>query len=415
MRLLSKIKILRLAWWCRFDIYIIAFGLLLVWPCTAQAHPSAFGALFAEVAAATTAEPESAPIAEPVPTAPVPAAPVEPAAEPVPTAEAASALTPHFRYVVSFKTILDNLEDSWPYLSTRTIVGSTLTPMVGVQVGRHALLGGAFLNTRYGTSPKIKAEPRLYYQYKDEHFMVAAGLFSRDLMKPSRLFHYTTAYKVFNNTLHGFLGQYTTETGYAEALIDWYLADAAHSRDGFILRVSGCKRFGGWFLDGQFSYHHRADTALFKYFNVFDRLQYDFRLGYDFARLQTVFRSLYLTAGFVGDADQKRLYTGFKLKPGFGFETALNIDWKGLYVRNTFYYGQSQMPFYAEYGSELYSADPFYRSAFYDQLAVGYVYKYKWVSVGAHVLLFFVDAPKVANQQQLTLSFDLDEVVRRKK
>ncbi len=330
-----------------------------------------------------------------------------------PAAEEASKPRPQFRYAVSFRTILDNLEDSWDYMPTRTIVGSTLTPMVGVQYGNHALMGGVFLSTKYGSDKFLdKIDPRIYYQYKDERFMVVAGLFSRDLMKPSRLFHYTTSFKAFNNTLHGFLGQYTTETGYVEALIDWYLADVGRRRDGFVFRISGAKRFGGWFLDGQFSYHHRGDWDLFVDCKVYDRLQYDFRVGYDFAVLQSVFRSLYLTAGFVGDADQKRVGNDYKLKPGYGFEAAFNMNWKGLYLRNTVYYGKPQMPYYTEYGSELYFGDPFYHSSFYDQLAVGYVYKYRWVSVGAHVLLFFTDSPKIANQQLLSVAFDMDELVR---
>ncbi|MDE7150110.1 MAG: hypothetical protein K2O01_06865, partial [Bacteroidales bacterium] len=237
-----------------------------------------------------------------------------------------------------------------------------------------------------------------------------AGLFSRDLMKPSRLFHYTTSFKTFNNTLHGFLGQYTTETGYVEALVDWYLADASRRLDGVVFRVSGQKYFGGWFLDGQFSYHHRSDDVYFDGFKVYDQLTYDFRVGYEFGRLQSVFRSLYLTASLVGMADQKRV--DYHLQAGLGFETALNLDWKGLYLRNTLYVGTPQMQYYKEYGSELYFGDPFYHSSFYDQLAVGYVYKYRWVSVGAHVLLFFTDSPKIANQQLLSVAFDMDELVR---
>ena len=155
-------------------------------------------------------------------------------------AAAADTVRPQFRYAVAFRTMLDNLEDSWDYLPTRTIVGTTLTPMVGVQYGNHALMGGVFLYTRYGSGQFLdKIDPRIYYQYKDDRFMVAAGLFSRDLLKPSRLFHYTTAFRTFSNTLHGFLGQYTTETGYVEALIDWYLADVSRRRDGFVFRVSG--------------------------------------------------------------------------------------------------------------------------------------------------------------------------------
>ncbi|MDE5743519.1 MAG: hypothetical protein K2H62_04120, partial [Bacteroidales bacterium] len=56
----------------------------------------------------------------------------------------------------------------------------------------------------------------------------------------------------------------------------------------------------------------------------------------------------------------------------------------------------------------------FYISPLYDQLAVGYIYKYRWLSVGAHVLLFFTDSPTVANQQLLSVSFDMDELVRLK-
>ena len=48
-------------------------------------------------------------------------------------AAAADTVRPQFRYAVAFRTMLDNLEDSWDYLPTRTIVGTTLTPMVGVQ------------------------------------------------------------------------------------------------------------------------------------------------------------------------------------------------------------------------------------------------------------------------------------------
>lgn len=318
---------------------------------------------------------------------------------------------PQFRYAVSFRTLLDNLEDSWDYLPTRTIVGTTLTPMVGVQYGHHALMGGVFLSTKYGSDKFLdKIDPRIYYQYKDERFMAVAGLFSRDLLKPSRLFHYTTSFKTFNNTLHGFLGQYTTETGYVEALVDWYLADAVRRLDGVVFRISGQKYFGGWFLDGQFSYHHRSDDVYFEGFKVYDQLMYDFRVGYEFGRLQSVFRSLYLTAGMVGMADQKRV--DYHLEAGLGFETVLNLDWKGLYLRNTLYIGTPQMQYYQDYGSTLYFGDPFYRSSFYDQLAVGYVYKYRWVSVGAHVLLFFTDSPKIANQQLLSVAFDMDELVR---
>lgn len=328
-----------------------------------------------------------------------------------------SKIRPQFRYAVTFKTMLDNLEDSEEFfgLPTRTIVGSTLTPMVGVQYGNHSLMGGVFLYKRYGSKNFVdEIEPRIYYQYKDSRFTAVAGLFSKELMKPTRLFHYTSSYKFIKNTVHGFLGQYTTETGYLEAMIDWYKADYVKRLDGFVFRFAGEKYFGNWFINGEYMYHHRADDEFFQTFKLFDRMQYDFLVGYDFTSLQKIFKSIYLTVGFVGDADQ-RTRDGVGLEVGMGFEARFNLDWKGLYINNLVYVGTPQMRYFKEFGTEIYYGNPFYQSAFLDQLSFGYSYNYKWISVGAHALFFFSQSPKVTNQQLLSVTFALDEVVASKR
>lgn len=315
-----------------------------------------------------------------------------------------------FVYSVSFASLLDNLEDSQDFFNipTRTIVGSSLLPTVGIRFGRHWFRTGFFAYTKYGSKKFVdKIEPILYYSYVDNRFKVYAGVFSRDYMKPTRLFHYTTSYKFLHNPIHGFLGQYYGKNGYLEAMIDWYLADFDASRDGFLLRLSGERYFGNLFINGSFSYQHRADTSLFRTFNVFDRLQYDFLVGYSLASVQPIFDDLFFTLGYVGDADQRRDDLRQGLQAGMGFEARVHMAWRGLYLDNIFYIGSPQMRYYNLYGSEIYTGNPFYMGKYLDQLSLGYVYKYKkLLEVGAHVVLYFTESNKVVNQEMLSLKFN---------
>ena len=314
------------------------------------------------------------------------------------------------RYKVDYRMLFDNLEGSMPYTPTRTISGVLFNPTVGYSFGNHSLMVGTSVLERFGTDKIVdNIDFRAYYEYKDTKFKALAGIFSRSETKGYPLSYYTSAYGFLNDKLQGFYGKYEEKNGYIETFVDWNKSDVANGVDRFTLMFSGERRWNGFRLKGIVSYKHFADKPVFEDFTVFDRFQYDLNVGYDFARHQDVFSTILLTAGLSGDGDRARNDLDKGLEVGIGFQTEQVIKWKNLTLHNTFYTGQPQMGYYKEYPF-VYSGSPFYRAEWHDMLIAKYAYNYKWLTVSASFVGFFMP-DTISTQQLVSVSFSLDDVV----
>lgn len=320
-----------------------------------------------------------------------------------------------FRYKVDFGFLFDNLEGSLPYTPTRTIAGINLTPTVGFKYKNHSIMAGASMFEQFGTKKVIdKVDLQAYYQYNDGKFMAAAGAFPRLMLKKYPLAYFTTATRFIDNTITGAVGQYTTEKGYLEFFVDWYKSDIPEGVDRFLVAASGERWFGGSYINGSVMYNHVADKPYFQDFTVFDRFQFTLNAGYDFARHQSVFDELKLSVGVLGDIERRRNVQNKGLEPAIGFQTEQTIRWKGFSLYNNLYVGRPQMMYANEYGSNIYFGSPFYQSKFQDYMIASYSYKYKWVTLKAMLIFFFTDKA-TANQQILSVDFNLDELIGLKR
>lgn len=319
------------------------------------------------------------------------------------------------RVKVDYGFLFNNLEGSLPYSPTSTFVGMNLVPAVGVQYKNHSLVAGVSLLEQFGTKKVIdNIEPQIYYQYKDNRFNAAVGAFPRLMLKKYPLAYFTTAKRFVDNTITGVVGQYQTKKGYLEFWMDWYKSDVAQGVDRFLITASGERWWGGSFINGSVMYNHVADQPYFQDFTVFDRLQFTLNAGYDFARHQSVFDELKLSAGVLGDVERRRDDNKKGLEPALGFQTEQTISWKGLSLYNNLYVGKAQMPYYEQYGGAIYFGSPFYQSAFQDYMILSYNYKYKWLTLKAMMIFYFTDKT-TANQQVLGVDFNLDELIGLKK
>lgn len=318
------------------------------------------------------------------------------------------------RYKVDYRMLFDNLEDSMPYALDRTVAGLFLNPYIGFSSGSHSLMVGAGILDLFGTQKVFdNVDFRAYYQYKDSKFKAIAGIYSVYEREALPLSYFTSSYLFLNNKAQGFYGKYKNENGYIETWVDWFKSDVANRVDRFLLGASGERWWNAVRLKGSFTYTHFADRPVFNEFNLFDHFQYDLNGGYDFAVHQDVFSKILITAGLCGDMDRPRNNADLGFEPNVGFQTEQFIEWKGFLLHNSFYVGQAQMKYRPEY-SFVYPGSPFYRDKWHDVLLARYAYEYKWLCVSACFVTFFT--PKtISTQQMVTITFNLDEIVKFKK
>lgn len=347
-----------------------------------------------------------------------------------------SAAKPAFAYDVDFETLFDNREfykSDEAYTKSMTIFGLRVAPALGLALESerftHKLMLGADLMKDFG-APGIRHDFFGYYsldaRFADEtRFGMKAGVFPRKFMRGdySEAF-FSDSLTFHDNNLEGLLFSLERPKAKFEIGIDWLGKFSQDIREKFMVYSSGNVDILPYMDFGYAGYlYHYANTYKDEGVvdNVLLNLWLDFSLE-DYLPLQ----KFLLRAGWVQAAQNDRKNVGHYVFPG-GFEMLAVVEKWNVGISNRLYVGRGLMPYYdsydnagVKYGSLLYMGSPLYRTlndsriSAYDCLDIYYRWNICKVATLMLDLRMHFKESYAGMQQIISLTFNLNEIIRRK-
>lgn len=329
----------------------------------------------------------------------------------------------NFVYKVDFGFYFDNLEASDPWEGSRTRFAVKLAPEAGIRLGeKHTFMVGADMVQDLGDSTFLtKADYTVYYRFKNDNFGVYAGAFPRsNSIAKYPLSFFREEFNFFNSNIDGLMLQYQNRgrTGYVELFIDWYGQNQKLRIDEFMI----CGSSEYTFLDKLFlaginaSMNHYKNDYKLKDSYLFERNYYNVYVGTDLAKILPFLSEARVTFGTMSSMERKRfLEQESSWINHLGWQLDVALRWKGFGLRNAYYFGDSQMMYYRQYGGDLYWGSPFYQSDRYNRTDISWQWKKKFLSVKADFVFHYTPAGGVSTQQLFVLGFNLHQMVKNKK
>ncbi|MDR2684496.1 MAG: hypothetical protein LBB53_03835 [Prevotellaceae bacterium] len=325
-----------------------------------------------------------------------------------------------FAYDVDFLTYFDNREYHFsPNLgSSKTFFGFHLTPAVGLALidkenGEHKLLAGITYIQPFGTDWKsVKILPTVFYNYKKIGFALNFGTipYSKMLEKLPSYFRRSSANYSAPN-IQGALFQYKNKIGYVELLCDWRGMQSKDTREAFLLAVSGKAQFKMFFFGSIAQMNHLANT-LDADEGVCDDILINPFAGFDFSKI-VFFDKFTIQAGYLFGFQRERI-TDTKYLPQGGI-VDLDLKWRFLQLKNSFYFGENQMPLYENYKSLLNQGDCIYQANIYNKTDFTFeILKKTFVTCKFTWQLHCVPTYALSHRQLLTLNFNIDGMFCKK-
>ena len=327
-------------------------------------------------------------------------------------AASACAQRPKFYWSVDMAAVFDNREGDKDYADTKTFFQTQLAPEIGISLcdGRHLVAGGAVWTQPIGCEWKdYHISPTLYYLYRNHGLRFAMGMFGKEHLlaeMPNYIWNDSVNYTQRN--IRGAMVAYNHDKGYIQAFIDWRGMQTETQREAFNIIVSGERRYkdGKFMWGGLLMMNHLAldKSGHNKGQNVVDNFLYNPYIGIDVSRLtHTPLDSCAIRVGALGGFTRDRGDNHWKTPAGVWVD--IDVAWRFLELKNTFYAGGKLFPYYGNYGVTLDQGEPYYAAPLYNRTSLmGYFLKLKFMRLKAS--LDFNAAPSHFNfYQRLILTF----------
>lgn len=329
-----------------------------------------------------------------------------------------------FAYKVDFGVLFDNLEGSDPYDATRTLFTAKLVPEIGVQIGgKHRIMAGAVMLQNLGDDNFLTdADYIVYYNFSDENFDVFAGSFSR----ANSIGTYPTSffredYLFTDNNIEGVMAQYVPnkKNGFVELYVDWYGQNQEIRTDEFLFVGSTEFSFHNnlIFFGANALVNHFKNSFFLEDAELYERALYNVYLGTDLSYLMPKLDRFKISLGTNSSMEHKRFEAPEDEEPwtnNLGWQFNVDVNWKGLGLKNEFYFGDSQLMYYEQYGNDMYWGNQFYQAKRYNLTELYYEKTWKCVSLKAG-MKFHMTPGQVANQQVVTLKVNINQIVKKGK
>ena len=309
--------------------------------------------------------------------------------------------SPQLLWSVDFNAVLHNREGGDKMRKHQTIFFTHLTPQVGLQVGRHSVRGGVtWYQPMVNNLSGYKIVPTAYYQYNGENVDVAVGMIPATLELP--LYLRSDSIKFEQPVTRGAVVNYHNSGHALDAWLDWRQLQTRHRRESFLtgLRYSYTHK---WLKPEMIvEYDHLAKNADPQEFQgVIDHLVVAPRLGFNFPNLEA---GVGMLMSFNRDRHLSRRQ--WDCRPGVTADVA--YTWRWLTVKEQFYAGKVQQPYYENYGSELYWGDTWYHNKMYSRTdVIATIFRTDYVNFTAQLSLHASDKC-VAFWQQVSARFYFD-------
>lgn len=333
---------------------------------------------------------------------------------------------PYIIYGLDFVFYGDNLENSFPYWDTRTLLQASIFPEIGLHFyGQNIRIGGYYLMNMGEKLPKIGGLS-LYYDTTYKNFSGYFGIFPRKYWIGSYPnLYYRKDFLMRNPMTNGFALQYQSDDRslQQELIFDWYGGNLEKRIDEFLVSTFIQKSFwhDNLFIGGSLLlYHTKNDEILNPYSTIkdvwlLDRLYYNAFVGTDLLqKFMPYMDYMRLSLSILGSVERKRRQSS-GLDPfsnHVGLEFGLKAQYRGFGIDNSLYYGQSQMQYFKEYGESLYWGIPFYQSRLYDRAEMYWEHKNSYCTA-RFSLIFHVTDTQVANTEMLTIIINTQQLLRK--
>lgn len=304
-----------------------------------------------------------------------------------------------------------------------TLAALRLSPYVGISFGHnHRLKAGFDIMKDFGApDTKPVTELAVWYQYDNGGFTLAAGIVPFSTLKG----YYSTA--IFSDTasfydahFDGFYLGWKSGRSQYELAFDWNGKYGDVRREQFNVMSAGSGWVTPWLaLCWEGMFHHYACSAAVKGV-VDDHILHPY-LQFEFSSITPLDR-LELSLGFMAGYQADRL-AGQRYLP-IGGDLVVDFQKWGFGVRNQFYYGQSQAPFYhatdaagVEFGSNLYMRSSWWqirrdgKAGLYDRLDAYWVKSLNdFIELGVHAVFHFDYLGILGFQQFFQVKVNLEEM-----
>lgn len=319
---------------------------------------------------------------------------------------------PDLYWDIDMSAVFDNREGDTKYADAKTFFQTQLAPEIGVSLydGRHLVAGGVVWTQPIGCEWEgHRISPTLYYRYQNKGLKFAIGMFGKDQLyaeMPNFIWNDSVNYAQRN--VRGAMVGYHNDKGYFQAIVDWRGMQTDTQREAFNIIASGERKYsGGKFLWGGVAMmNHLALDKTTPGQNVVDNFIYNPYVGINIAKMTTsVLDTCSLRVGVLGGLTRDR---GDKIwKTPAGIWADLDIMWKFLELKNTFYAGGKLFPYYGHYGVTLDQGEPYYAASLYNRTSLSvWFLRRKFMSLRAS--LDFNIAPSHFNfYQRVILEFSL--------
>ncbi|MFI3262915.1 MAG: hypothetical protein R3Y26_08405 [Rikenellaceae bacterium] len=328
----------------------------------------------------------------------------------------------NFTYKIDFGTLFDNLEGSDSYAPTRSLFTAKLAPEIGVKISdKHKLMVGAVMLQNLGDDIFLTdADYTLYYNFTDNNFNVFVGSFPRSNtfeMYPKSFFR--DDFLFTDNNIEGVMAQYTPtkKNGFIELYVDWYGQNQENRDDEFLLvgstEFSFCNKY--LFAGANILINHLKNTDKLVDSYLYERALYNIYLGADFQSLTPSLDRFKVSFGTNSSMEHKRFEGDYEepWKNNVGWQFNVDVNYKGFGLKNDYYFGDSQLVYYEQYGNDLYWGNQFYQSDRYNLTELYYEKCWGCISLRAG-MKFHVTPTTFANQQVVTLKLNLGKIIKNK-
>lgn len=288
----------------------------------------------------------------------------------------AIAQKPELYWDVDMSVVFDNREGSAKYAAAKTYFQAQVAPEIGITLneGRHRIAGGAVWTQPIGCEWEGKRiSPTLYYRYEDNGMRGALGMFSRDELYadlPNYIWNDSVKYAQ-HNVRGGFFGL-RNEKGYFQGIIDWRGMQTKTQREAFNIIAMGERIHAGgkFFWGGTAMMNHLArDNSGNTDQYVVDNFIYNPIVGVNFAKIMPLMLdSCTLRTGILGGLTRNRADNKWKTPAGLWVD--VDVSWKMLEIKDTFYSGGRLYPYYDQFAFILDKGEPYYAAKLYNRTSV---------------------------------------------
>jgi len=295
---------------------------------------------------------------------------------------------------VDFGTIFDNREGDARYAPAKTFFQTSLAPEAGVDFrssgARHRVAGGVVWTQPIGSEwDGHRLSPTLYYRYEGSRGLSASlGMFGREqLIRPLPDYIWNDSVYYCQRNIRGALLQYSGDSGFAEAILDWRGMQSRTQREAFNVIGRGEWQHRRFMAGGVVMMNHLARSSeSIESEHVVDNFLLNPYIGYR-SRHAAAAR-WEVRAGLLASFTRDRGEQSWLVRAGAWLEA--RARWRMFEGANTLYAGGRLFPLYGRYGALLDQGEPYYASPWRDRL-----------SLAAHL----IDTRRVALRASLDFNF----------